>query len=310
MEEEGELFRPADLVMRYIDKTHEQRVEERTQELREAKEAVELTKEKLENAYKDLEQVHKAESRDLELAARIQTSYFPKKVSSVPGWDISFIFRPAAKVSGDFYDFHISGGELRGVSLIDVSGHGIGPGLLTLLARSIISQQLDAGDKSPLGTVVGQINQKLIKELEVSSNYLTGVVLRFTGNKVEYVNAGHTDILFHRKERALIVQPRNGNFQGPVLGMKGDTEQFPVLRFSVMKDDLLLLFTDCFVEGRNRDGEEYGIERIRRSLGTLVSEEENSEELLGHLLGDFYSFTDKEKIRDDLTVILLKWTGP
>jgi transcription elongation factor Elf1 len=44
MEEEGGLFHPADVVMRYIDKTHEQRVDERTQEIREAKEAVEAAK--------------------------------------------------------------------------------------------------------------------------------------------------------------------------------------------------------------------------------------------------------------------------
>ncbi|GHV41665.1 hypothetical protein AGMMS49546_18060 [Spirochaetia bacterium] len=44
MEEEGGLFHPADIVMRYIDKTHEQRVDERTQEIREAKEAVETAK--------------------------------------------------------------------------------------------------------------------------------------------------------------------------------------------------------------------------------------------------------------------------
>jgi sigma-B regulation protein RsbU (phosphoserine phosphatase) len=310
MREEGTLFDPADRVMKYIDKTHEQRVDERTKELREAKEAVEATKEKLEKAYKDLEDVNNRSIMDMDIAARIQTSYFPKKVPENKYWDVSFIFNPVTKVSGDFYDFYTKDGLFRGVSLFDISGHGIGPGLLTLLARSVISEGNILDDSQRLGGIVGRINRRLIKELEAGSNFLTGVVLRFTENKVEYVNAGHSDILIRRRNtgRAELVKPKEAVFHGPILGLTSMKNSFPTILFRMRKGDMLLLFTDCLIESQNRAGEEYGFDRLMKSFSAL-SPDKSAEEGSRRLLSDFYAFTPKEGIRDDLTVILIKRTG-
>jgi sigma-B regulation protein RsbU (phosphoserine phosphatase) len=308
MLEEGELFDPADRVMKYIDKTHEQRVDERTKELREAKEAVEATKGELEKAYKNLEEINNRSSRDMDIAARIQTSYLPEKIPAAKGWDISLVFMPLAKVSGDFYDFYTKEGDLRGVSLFDVSGHGIGPGLLTLLARSIISEHLVLNDHLKLGSIVGGINYRLTKELETSSSFLTGVVLRFSGSRIEYVNAGHSDILIrHNFGQAQSIKPREGVYHGPILGLKEMNRKFPTLHFGVKKGDMLLLYTDCFIESQNEAGEEYGTERLLQSFRKLSSEG-SAKEGTDRLLSDFYAFTPKSNIRDDLTIILVKRT--
>jgi sigma-B regulation protein RsbU (phosphoserine phosphatase) len=307
MDEEGELFKPADLVMKYIDKTHEQRVEERTHELREAKEAVEATQIKLEHAYKELKEVNHIASLDMDIAARIQTSYFPRTVPKSPDWDVSFIFKPVSKVSGDFYDFYSQNGILRGVSLFDVSGHGIGSGLLTLLARSIIAEHITQNDDTRLSAIVEQANQRLINEIAATSNYLTGVILRFTDNKIEYVNAGHNDIFIRRKRDGKVgeVKPAAGLFHGPVLGLKGSQKKYRSLLFSMEADDMLLLYTDCFTEARNAAGEAYGAERIAQSFAAL-DPQQDAKNLIRHLADDFYSFVDKSHISDDLTVVLVK----
>jgi hypothetical protein len=222
-EEEGENFRPVNILLSYIDRTHEQRVDERTHELREAKEAVEAANAKLEETNRKLERVNHIASLDMSMASRLQASFFPKTPPKSGAWDSAFVFKPLSGVSGDFYDFYVKNRELRGASLFDVSGHGIAPGLLTLLARSIVHQQFHAGEKRKLGGIVEIANRALVKELDAIENYVTGIVLRFTGDRVEYVNAGHTDLLLRRSAsgKVIKVEPPGGIFADIFSGRPG-----------------------------------------------------------------------------------------
>jgi serine phosphatase RsbU (regulator of sigma subunit) len=60
----------------------------------------------------------------------------------VSGWDIAFTSRPKSGVSGDFYDFYTNGDKLEGLSLFDVSGHGVAPALITILSKLFSSEIL------------------------------------------------------------------------------------------------------------------------------------------------------------------------
>jgi sigma-B regulation protein RsbU (phosphoserine phosphatase) len=72
-------------------------------------------------------------------------------------------------VSGDLYDFYQKEGRLTGLSLFDVSGHGIASGLITLLARSVILRVFMEAGTARLGEVRQKINSQLIEELAVST---------------------------------------------------------------------------------------------------------------------------------------------
>ena len=61
----------------------------------------------------------------------------PKTAPKNDAWDIAFEFIPMSGVSGDLYDFYVSEGEITGLTLCDVSGHGIASGLVTMIARSV-----------------------------------------------------------------------------------------------------------------------------------------------------------------------------
>ena len=299
-EEEGEGFLPVNVLMNYIDRTHEQRVDERTHELREAKEA-------LEEANKKLEFANRMASRDMNLAARLQSSFFPRSAPKSGAWDVSFVFRPVSGVSGDFYDFYAKRGELRGVSLFDVSGHGIAPGLLTLLARSVIQHHFSAGEEKKLSAVIEGANRVLVRELDAIDNYLSGIMLRFTHNKVEYVNAGHTDLLLRRASsgEVLRVEPRDCEYKGKFLGVAALEERFVTVRFNMMKGDFLLLYTDCLLEARNAKGEEYGIDRVNRSLGKADANVD-AKTVTDSILADLAEFTGDVPLKDDLTFVVVK----
>ena len=101
-----------------------------------------------------------------------------------------------AGVSGDLYDFYLEDNVLTGVSILDVSGHGIASGLITMLARTIFYRNFAAGKEEDLSEILEKSNRHLIKEIGNVDYYLTGILLRFKQDSVEYVNAAGTTAYF------------------------------------------------------------------------------------------------------------------
>jgi phosphoserine phosphatase RsbU/P len=305
--EEGPTFRSVNVLMSYIDKTHEQRVDERIHELQEAKAALEAANKKLADVNTDLAWANYIASRDIDMAARIQASFFPKTAPESEEWDVAFEFTPLSGVSGDLYDFYQSDGTLDGVSLFDVSGHGIAPGLITLLARSVIFHQFAAGGNKPLNEVIESVNRDLIGEIEVIENYLTGILLRFRGSMVEYVNAGHPDLLFRKAATGKVqkVEARGPDFKGNFLGVAELEDKFEIMFLKMAKDDAVLLYSDGLSESRNAREEEFGTERIVASLES-ASSGMSARGILDHVLGEFRTFIGGNRLKDDMTLILVK----
>ena len=147
---------------------------------------------------KELESARRAADRDRSFTAKVQDALFPKQSPKPDGWDIACAFKPQSEVSGDMYDFYLSDGVFRGVSLFDASGHGTASGLVSLLTKSVASRRFYAGADEKLNRVVELINHDLVETLGNEGMYLTGVLLRFHKDEVDYVNAGHTDLLFKK----------------------------------------------------------------------------------------------------------------
>lgn len=279
----------------------EKKVDERTSELSETNAQIKRTNEELESA-RDIA------DKDMKMAAFVQQSFFARRPPVVAGWDIAFDFRPMSGVSGDVYDFYVEHGELRGVSLFDVSGHGIASGLVTMLAKTIIYRQFNEGRVLNLSAVMSNIDRKIIEEKGDIENYLTGMMLRISGNRLEYVSAGHPEMLF-RKGASGIVRPvviPGKDSKGRMLGIEGLSEGYTTIGFSVVDEDSLLFFTDCLPDARNSAGEEFGVDRIAKAFSS--SGNGLAAEKLASIMHAFESFVGELALNDDLTVVVLQRT--
>ncbi len=243
---------------------------------------------------------------EIELAGQIQQALLTKTPSPSDAWDIAVSYEPKYGASGDMYDFYQSDGRLRGVALFDVSGHGISSALLTMIVKPITFRTFNAMKDADLDAVLESVNGKISEELEHIHNFISCVLLRFSGNAVQYVNAGHPD-LFHlklRTGRVTVVGSDMRKFRGRPLGVdSGSIDSFEV-QFNVRKGDILLLYTDCLIEGKNEHREQYGPERLIRSLETAP--EGPAAAVLDHILKEFLAFTEKGSVNDDRTVIVMK----
>lgn len=279
-----------------LNVTLDKKVIERTRELQEANE-------KLAAAYDVM-------NRDMKMAVSVQENFLPLKPPRFEGWDIALYFKPMSGVSGDFFDFYERDGELLGVSLFDVSGHGVASGLLTMVAKSIMHKNFYEKQQLRLGSIVESANHDLIQEIGDLGYYISGIILRFQGDYVEYVNAAHVDLAVKRFDGTVkLIKTENKDFKGHFLGLESMKDRFATVRFKLESGDVLFLCTDGFVECCDENKNQYEIESALRML-KMISIEASAEEFLKRLLDDFNSFVGRtDNFRDDITVMILKKTA-
>ena len=254
-----------------------------------------------------LEEARSETDGEISMAARVQENIFPEQSPQDETWDIACAFKPMSGVSGDLYNFHYHNGKLSGVSLLDVSGHGIASGLVTLLAHSVVARRFSEGWNEKLHHAMEKINDDLVADIGSIDNYLTGILVRFSGYDVEYVNAGHPDLLFRKGSngRVKMVEPKEREFKGCFLGVPGMEHPFATVLFRMEREDAILLYSDCFCESMNSEGQQYGVQRIIQSF-EKVSSRETAHDMIVHLIDGLVSWAGGEKFSDDLTVIVVK----
>jgi serine phosphatase RsbU (regulator of sigma subunit) len=285
------------------------KVKERTEELEAAMQEMEAINERLNDTNSSLEQAKRIADMDIRMASNLQASLLPRNMPAFPEWDIACSYLPMKGVSGDFYDVYQGGGRLQGLSLFDVSGHGISSGLLTILAKSILYRKFFQKPERRLNGVMESFNEDLLAEIKDVDNYLTGILLRMSGDTVEYVNAGHTDLLARRSNpgRAFRVKPNDRPFNKNLLGVAEIENRFDVLKFSVGAGDMLLLFSDGIVESKNSEREPYGEERLMQTFQEAPPG--SAQAALDHVMNNVRVFTGGGSFQDDVTMILAMRTS-
>ncbi len=250
----------------------------------------------LELAHADLSWLYEMNQRDLRLASRVQEELKPKPVQN-RYWSYSVLFRPASTISGDFYDFYNLDDKTLGMVLADVSGHGIASALITMIAKPIFFQAMKNNSEIPLREILLTSNRQLNETIGQIDNYLTAVLVRFTHHHVHIVNAAHPPVLYQsRKYKKIVSVESSGSF----LGIEDLPMDHKSVRIRVSKDDRILFYTDSLVESRNREGEEFGLQRVLR---IMESEDGDPEDLTGKLWSELRDFTGEDRLKDDLTII-------
>jgi len=243
---------------------------------------------------------------DMSLAGEIQNAIFPKKAPLTTDWDIAFMTKPYSDVSGDFYDFYINENSLKGVSLFDVSGHGVAPALITILAKPVFYSHFKRCESMGLEEVLESAHSDLFKELEEVNLYITGLILRMDGNEVEYVNAGHPDLILLQSSEKKIFSVSNSSksFKRHPIGISHPPDKYTPHRFNVLSGDFLIFYSDGLIDSKNDKGDNFGIARVSHAVES--SQRTDAADLLKHLVNSLNDFTGDMKSADDITIIIAR----
>jgi serine phosphatase RsbU (regulator of sigma subunit)/anti-anti-sigma regulatory factor len=238
-------------------------------------------------------------------ASERQRRLLPAKAPDVPGAEIDLIYRPAAVVSGDFYDFvPLDDGKLAFL-VGDVSGHGIEAGIVMGMAKKVLAIRLQ--DSQDLIEALVRTNADVDRELGRVS-FVTAFVTIFdpAARTLTCVRAGHNPpLLFNpkREERCLEIKPG-----GLGLGILGDPSFEPTLKqveIPVLPGDVLLLYTDGLTEARDKDGEQFGVERTTQVLSSTYGF--TPALVLSQLASTLDGFTGKADSEDDITAVCIRF---
>jgi len=284
----------------YLNKHLTDEVEARTKELSESNN-------QLTTANSELNLARQTYEKDMKLAVHVQQSFFPRWAPQVEDWDIAYKFKPAAGVAGDLYDFFTDGKHLTGAALFDVSGHGIAAGLVTMIAKNAIAHRFTSDFNVKLSTVMKGINERIIEDKGNVENYLTGILIRTSGNVVQLINAGHPVVYLRKANGKCYPVQMNGQNQDDkcaLIGIREINVDFLTMQFKMEAGDALILYTDCLSESRNLADDEFGGDNISEVFAK--SGEGNAQSKLNHVLDAFENFTKGVPLKDDLTVIVMQ----
>ena len=157
-------------------------------------------------------------AKELEVAANIQKQILPKTLPQIEGLDIATALVPAVEIGGDCYDFIKIDADTHVMYLSDVTGHGIPSGIVVAIANALIYSYA----KSPsLKDILINANS-VMREKTASNMFMTLIMLRYSKGKLDYISAGHPEMLHYYAEQKKVVAEKGG---GIALGMVPDVSK-------------------------------------------------------------------------------------
>lgn len=238
--------------------------------------------------------------RELELAKNLHQKLLPKEFPQIDGFEISAYCEPALSVGGDYYDFFEYKDKIY-IFLGDVSGKGIKASFYMTLVKGLLHALYNViEDPYELLSV---LNEKL-KNIAEEGVFLTLVLIVLNKRKkeIEIFSAGHNPPLLLKNNEIFEIKER-----GFVIGLMEKEVFKSSLKSSVFKmekDDVLLLYTDGVTEAMNPSFEEYGVERLKKTLLSVASLPVM--EIISEIRKSIFDFTSNLDLSDDLTLVVLK----
>jgi serine phosphatase RsbU (regulator of sigma subunit) len=263
----------------------------------------------LKNAFEDqYEAEQRVVSKELEIASEVQKRLLPSQPPNCPGLDLSFIYRPARRLSGDYYDFIPLTSERTAIVIGDVSGKGLPSALLMASLQSLVRTNV-AMREGKLALFATELNQSLYEETE-ADRYATLFLATVNVGTLElsYVNAGHTAPLFYRKWTLTKHRQTPEPFEkgGPPLGILSGS-QYQCGRILLQEGDVLVLYTDGVLDAANAEQEQFGEERFAEIVRSSLSL--SAAEICQRVAERLEAFTGVTPQWDDITLATVKVTS-
>ncbi|MCC6549312.1 MAG: serine/threonine-protein phosphatase [Ignavibacteriaceae bacterium] len=236
---------------------------------------------------------------EFQVARKIQKSLNPGKGLVSGDVEVFGIASAAQEVGGDFFDYVDIGEGKTAVFVADVSGHGIGSGIVAAMTKSAFYSNREFLEE-PTELFI-RMNRTL-QQITEKSHFVTAafVYINQTDLTAKIITGGHHPVLHYKFYDKLAADYRIPNL---ALGMQGNF-RYTHQEITFRKGDYFLLYTDGIIEARNRDGQEFGIARLRSSFSDYVG---NPPEIICNALkADLHRFTGRDVFDDDITLICIK----
>jgi serine phosphatase RsbU (regulator of sigma subunit) len=278
----------------------EQKVEERTRELKKTNEDLK-DKNYIVEQQKELLEIRNKEIKDsIEYARRIQTASFPprnllEKVSS----DFFILYRPRDIVSGDFYWF----GEVDEKVIVitaDCTGHGVPGAFMSMYGIAFLNEIINKEKIFMPNEIMNSLREKISSSLNRGDNEFETMdgmdmsVITFDLSASRYYFSGANNPLYLIRQGELQVVSADNM---PVAYYQ-KMEPFKVSYFEAKKGDCLYIFSDGLIDQFGGElGKKYLSKRLKDVLLSIshlnmAEQHHHIDEAFSEWKGEYFQVDD------------------
>lgn len=295
-------------------------LEVRTNERQRAQEELKALNEVLEQRVADRTSELRAKNEqmedDLKMAREIQVAILPQAYPAFPktappdqsALRFSHHYNPTETLGGDFFTVLALSDTEAGVFICDVMGHGVRSALVTTMLRALVEELApEAHDPGKLLTRINRDLSAMLKQtgapMFTTAFYVVADVAR---GEMRYAKAGHPNPL-HFQRATGVVEPLRcaPGTAGPALGMFAQTV-YQTNREPLGAGDWVLLFTDGAFEVVGADNQDFD----QKQLLALARQNATGapEQLIQTLLAEIQHFSGATTFADDVCFVGMEVT--
>ncbi len=250
---------------------------------------------------------------EVKVAKLVQDSFFPASRLSLGGIELASFYTPAAECGGDWWGV-VRAGKKTLLLIGDATGHGVPAALITATAASCTTTVEELGKLHPdllesPARVLGLLN-KAVYGAAQGKILMTFFVCLIDPDAmtVTYSNASHNPPFLYKFQEK---EPDKKDLKPLMdavayrLGHKPDTV-YSEASAPLAESDVIVFFTDGFIECMNPEKEEYGNRKFIKSI--LKNVKGGSEEIRDTIIQSAMEFYGKQPLADDLTMVVAKIT--
>ncbi len=249
---------------------------------------------------KEAEQDSRKKEAQLIAAGEIQKFLLPKESVRMPGFSIEGRCYPAEFAAGDHFDYvPLPDGSLL-VVLGDVSGHGVGPAIITAAFHAQF--QALAQQSFDLPEMAAKVNASL-HEATGAEIFITLIAARIdpVSRTLTFLNAGHPAGIVLDSSGAVKASLESRNLPLAILPDVAFELGDPI---ELAAGDIVFFYTDGLVEAQSRDRPMFGLARALQIVRENM--DRSPAEIIEALYNAVRRYLGTEKPHDDITVVVMK----
>ena len=282
--------------------------------IHEMEETLRKERDRLRGLTAELQERNAQVQADLQMAREVQEALLPRDYPSLArrdslhqgGLAFAHCYRPAATVSGDFFDILPLSPTRSGVFICDVMGHGLRAALITAIIRALLEElrsiMHDPGHfMSVLNMRLRAILKRVEEPLVATAFYL---IADTETQEIRFANAAHPEPIYLGCSRGVIeTLNHEGRRPDSALGLF-DQLTYATSSRPFKENDRIILFTDGLYEVDSPKGDAFG----RDLLMSCFRRHANlpAEELFAAVLSEVSAFSSRSDFDDDVCIVAVE----
>ncbi len=241
---------------------------------------------------------------ELQIAGNLQKELMPIVPPAMEGFEIAVKNRSAEELGGDNFDFMAVKDSVY-FYVGDVTGHGLPAAIVMTMVNTLLNAFVEIYDTAY--DIVVNTNRRLKRRIRATM-FMTMLMLKWnkTQKKLSYIGCGHEHLIIYRAKLGKCEVTVSG---GIALGMVADNSKIVKEKEVPLEPgDVIVLYTDGITEAKNMKGEMFGLNRLVDKVN-FYAPDLTAAQLVQNIAKDFSIFVEEHVQEDDVTLIVLKYTG-